>query len=193
MGGLLLFLMVGAGVLAARQAGLQAGTPPTVAILLPDQSCTAPCWRGIRAVVTSKEEGAVILNQLPQVEPIQDYAWRFTYQHEEYIAWFLSSLTLLAPHIRLGDILAVMGEPDYQTQQIAVNLTTGDKEKLVYLYYEKQQVIVLVSVPLEGRLSMETPLAAFEYPRNYYARPFYTYEWLGLIWLDKYPPMVEQG
>lgn len=183
--------MVGAGVMTAREAGLRAGTPPAVAVLLPDDTCTAPCWRGIRSVVTSKAEGTVILSQLPDAQPIQDYAWRFTYEDEVYIAWFLSSLTLLAPHVRLGDILAAMGEPDYQTQQVAVNLNTGAKEKLISLYYEKQQVIVLVSVSSQGRVSVEMPLAAFEYPDNYYAQPFYSWEWLGAIWLAKYPPVVE--
>lgn len=182
MGGLLLFMIVGAGVLAARQIGLRAGTPPAVAILLPDDSCTAPCWHGIRSVVTSKEEVAVILSQLPHAQQIQDYAWQFTYANEEYSAWFLSRLSVRAPHIRLGDVMAVMGVPDYQTLQFEVDMT--DKEYLIYLYYEKQQAIVVVSVPQKGRLSAETPLLSVAYPRNYYARPFHAYDWSGYSWLS---------
>lgn len=185
---LVIGLISGGMSVAAREMGLREGTPPTVELVLPDDNCPSPCWHGIRPAVISQAEGERLISKLPDVTRLHSVAW----QWGELELWYAGGLSVVAKHMRLGDILAALGTPNYQKTQTVIERATNQTVQIVYLYYEKPQIIVIVSAPLDGRISVEMPLATIQYPNQYYARPFYTWEWLGAIWLERYPPVVEQ-
>lgn len=176
----------------ARAVGIREGTPAHVAIVLPDDSCAAPCWQGIRPTSMGQAEIEEKLAQLPAVQRLGDGVWVFSPDTvREYSAsYFVNTLVLRATHLRLGDLLAALGEPDYQTMQKVLEQPSRNEVMLVRLYYEQKQMILLVSTELDGRLTVNMPLAGVLYPDKYYAQPFYTQRWLGGRWLSDYPPMV---
>lgn len=178
-------------VSGSQHVGRPASPPPRVASLLPQADCFSPCWQGIRPVMMGRPEIEQRLAALPSAVKREDYLWEFTpqvgYTHQ---IWFLEGITLTPQGVRLGDWLIHLGKPDYQTLQTAERISTHQTEMLVRLFYQQEQVIVVAALPLGGRLSPQTPLVALNYGGRYFARPFYSYDWFGLIWLEAYPPLV---
>lgn len=186
----------GTGVVAGvRHYGLHTAESSPAAWLLPDPNCIAPCWHGIRTAVTSLDDLIALIQQDPTLTP-DSYENMWIYHSpdgREGFVWHspLQYISVYMEATRLGDWLAVLGPPTYQSLTPAINPNTGRREYLVRLYYEQQQAMVLVRLSHEERLSAWTQIQAVEYPRDYFARPFYSFDWLGLIRLESYPLLDE--
>ena len=172
--------------------GRRQSTPVYVQAILPDSSCPAPCWNGIRPAFIREQEITSVMNQLPDVQQVADWQWTFSPDAKHRLdVYFYGVLALTSDAIRLGDVLAVLGAPDYQTLQHVLDSQTFEPATLVRLFYDREQVILIVALYADERLSAEMPLGAVNYRKEYFARPFYSYDWLGHIWLDRFPPVLE--
>lgn len=184
--------LMGGFISAARQVGIAAGTPAHVAAMLPDEDCIAPCWQGIRTVLVRYEDAASKIMQLPQARQQDDFVWTYSPDGQHTIdVYFFDRLALTTDNVQFGDILAALGPPDYQTLQLGVRVTTGETEQLIRAFYQDEQVVVGLAMPLEGRLSANTRVVVVNYRSQYFAQPYYSYGWYGLIWLEGYPPILD--
>ena len=172
-----------------RQIVLVEETPPHIAILLPDEQCTAPCWKGIRPAFVTHEQVGTQLSALGRVTSNSAFSWELwseykgeTFTHQ---VRFGTALTVTHQDASLGDLLLALGQPDYITTQVVVRINTNEAELLVRLYYEAQQVSVIVAIPPEKRLSPIMPIEVLVYDADYFVEPYYSQAWQGFAWASQ--------
>jgi hypothetical protein len=190
---LAILLNVG-GILAARQAG----TPEEVAIFLPDtsdpQECPAPCWAGINTDELDHAETVERIMALPQAEGWGLLNWRFAPQGQNWSDVRLENgreLLIRPAELRLGDVLAALGLPDYQVEGYGYDTLNQRGGLYVQWVYKPQGFAVAALLGDEGRLLPGTPLRQVAYlPAIAFIEAEeegYGHEWQGYIWMRNYP------
>jgi hypothetical protein len=190
-----LLVLWGVGMVSVggvRAYGIAQADSSPLAWMLPDLTCPAPCWSGWRVVLEAGPQAEARLEQDPRFTPESEgnFAGTWRYQEVGYL-WYGDHLSLYMEGSRLGDWLAALGPPDYQALLRTLNPHNGREEYLVTLYYQPEQVKVLLAINHQQRLSVDSPIQSVQYPRQYFTRPFLTFDWLGLLRLEFYPPFKE--
>jgi hypothetical protein len=191
--------LLAGGVLALTRWG---GPPERVAALLPDESCPAPCWQGLRPGWVEQEQVPAWLAGLPdswQVEPLETEATlpRPSNMYDVTVPGGAFRLSLSRLHdpateiiavlprdLVLGDLLAALGAPDYVAFRIGDSL-----DVLATLYYEEAHMWAECRIEdVAYAIRPATPVYALVYDAVPWSRPALAFDWLGLGSLDRYYP-----
>ena len=90
-------------------------TPAHVSAILPDPTCKAPCWQGIRPTLTPPKDANTILSAMGDRALGEDQRWTLNAETDHPVTVTLRETELrLAPtDLRLGEVILAYGEPDY--------------------------------------------------------------------------------
>mgnify|MGYP003581527831 CR=1 FL=1 len=91
-------------------------------------------------------------------------------------------LEFLPGNLTVGDVLAVMGAPDYQEFTIAYPARQAGQIAL-RLYYEPEQLFFEVKITSDTRVTPYSPITRILYKR--YARPQYAKHWRRCEWVSE--------
>jgi hypothetical protein len=145
----------------------------------------------VRPRQTSAAQAAAIFRQLPDAHQVSEGLW--TYAPEagyQNMVGYQYMLTLTADRAQIGEVIIHIGAPDFQTRQVAIRVATGETQELLRLFYRDQQIILIAAIPVGGRLSPHSPIAAINFVDPRPARPYDAVNWHGFIWPDRYPPPI---
>lgn len=187
----ILFLLLTLLANAARQVGQAAETPEQVAIMLPDDSCPAPCWNGLNPDHADHASTVARVMSLPNAAHSGILEWTFALDEAlpQQVRLEGGRYFILWPRgVRLGDVLTVMGMGDYQLRGSVIDRRRFNaNQEYLQLFYEDEQMTVTVFASLEGRLSPEMPVQMITYPVRPLERPTTAHEWQGFIQMQAYP------
>lgn len=178
-----LFIMVlflcGAALMTETSA------PRDLQILLPDDSCLAPCWYGIQ-VNTKDEHVHTLLSTLPNArdgagsKEFSPDGQRF---YTSYVIISTRSRIVtqvmldISGQVTLGELFARLGNPD------CVRLATGVETRLIF-FYEEDRLEIFTDPILHGaRLHPATPVRFMYYHPS---TPKTCAMWQGFTWLSLY-------
>jgi hypothetical protein len=199
--GSLLFLC--AALIAGTRTLARRDPPPRVAVLLPDPTCTVPCWQGLRpGAITSKVLAAWLDQPLgkrgQQAEPVVLAttrpgvidSWQVTLPDAAPVILTtvrihsreVDSLIVTQADLRVGDVIAALGEPAF------IDFNLGMHSDLDYrLYYPEPRVIVEGTIQLDTwTLGPYTPASRLVYDGTAWARPVLAVDWQGFGSLTRY-------
>jgi len=200
---LLLVLVIGGTRLAARR-----DPPDSVAALLPDPACPAPCWQGLRPGTISSDALHDWLHTLPDGwhsddPPIQEVAagvrdrWRIDMPGADPLFFTLDRihsplvdrLIVSPPDLRLGEVIAALGTPDYVDFMIIAPRATQPGKLEWRLYYERQRVMIRSLVSLDDvYLYPDLLVDALIYEAAPWGRPVLAFDWRGFGSFTRYYP-----
>ncbi|MBI5958594.1 MAG: hypothetical protein HY866_07665 [Chloroflexi bacterium] len=195
---ILILTLISAGLVGgARLLGRSDSLPSSVLALLPDDSCAAPCWQGLRPGYWTEGEIRRWLSDPPHGWEVVEsknrsghsaYLWYVIRQHGGKSI----NLTLLrtantqdnelalAPHdLRLGDLLSRLGQPRYY------NVLVGQKY-LVLLHFPDNSLTVVIAMPQgDSFLSPELPVYVLAYSFHPWDALLHT-KWNGPMHLSEF-------
>jgi hypothetical protein len=185
----LLLVLLSALTHSLRAFGAAGESPSRVVILLPDATCGNPCWQGIRPRQTSGAQAEAIFRQLPQARELGEGFWVYVPEsgYQNMVA-YLEMITLTADRVQIGAVMAHIGAPAFQTRQLGTRIATKETQELVRLFYPEHHMILVAAVPLGGRLSPRSAIAAINFVEPRLLRDPDAVGWFGFIWIDRYPP-----
>ncbi len=179
-------IFVGCWQVIQREGSYQ---PAAMEIILPDESCPAPCWYGIRAGTTQLMDIHSRVNEFSGVQEIGKNTWQLTRDVQVSLNPDNGDLFIYPQGVTLGDFLLRLGEPDYLTLQFSVGARQVESEKVLQVYYEEAQITLFV--PVTERLSVQTPVQSIRYAT--FTRPFNAMAWQGCVPLAALPSPFETG
>lgn len=196
--------LMGGLILLARQ--IERHVPPYVAAVLPSEACHMNCWQGIQPGLTDYKTARNTISNLPNVTPLpaetqlappavkppigrtpepQDDRWRMVvdddHQHSIALDPKTRDITLKPQGVRLGDIIAALGAPDFQVIAFMVEARELKGLRIVEFFYSRARLRVTVEVPQDQRLAPDTPVTALHYEGAAAARPFNAQDWRGFV------------
>lgn len=194
-----------AGLVGAARALAPQAPPPGVAALLPDPACEAPCWAGLhpgtiepaslRAWIEAPPAGWSVRPFRPQGTPVGFDNWeitlpggpRFYLSLVRFETPYVDRLTLFAPTLRLGDVVAALGVPDFIGARTRPGLR-GERQVELRLGYVPHALVAEVVLPLSETLIVDPglPVEALVYEPPAGGIP--AQAWRGFVPLDQYLP-----
>jgi hypothetical protein len=185
-------LVAGTHLLARR------APPDRVSALLPDPTCTAPCWQGLRPGYIAPDRLEAWIGDPPgdwQPSPLHSDltriglidSWQIRLPDAAPLiltTWRIHSpavdrLDVAQADLRLGDVIAALGEPDF----LEFNLGPSSQGQVMVefrLYYPRSSLIVLGSVLAEAPyLAPYTAVEALIYQALPWSRPALAVNWRG--------------
>jgi hypothetical protein len=203
-------LMLCAALIGGTRALARRDLPAHVQALLPDPSCPAPCWQGLRPGYSTTDD---ILNWI--ANPPDGWHVILPFTSKEIICQYGSACIILPDQVRfdlaaigtgstqaffevlpyeltLGDVLVALGEPD----AIGFNLGASQNTVDFRLYYLDDYLIVNGQVSIKGtvispddpELSPTTQIAWLQYQAQPMSRPLLAFDWRGFGSLARYYP-----
>lgn len=188
-----------AALTGAIHAAARRDPPARIAALLPDSSCPAPCWQGLRPGYATARDLQSWLDTPPQgwtLRRLDDG----TPSDGSLRSWAISggtSLTLTViqtphptsdqlmidpPALTLGDLIAAHGEPAYFDVYSDPPLRV-----IVRLYYPADRLIALMALPAgDNFLWPSRRIDSLIYSAVPWARPLLAFDWRGPIRLIIY-------
>ena len=194
-----------AGLIGAARILAPKAPPPDVAALLPDPSCEAPCWAGLHPGAIAPSTLRAWIEAPPGDWSVRLYRsrgsptgfdnWEITLPvgahfylslvrfHSPYV----DRLTLFAPALRLGDVVAALGVPDFVDARTRPGLR-GERQVELRLGYVPHAVVAEVVLPLSEALFVDPglPVEALVYEPPAGETP--AQAWRGFVPLDHYLP-----
>lgn len=156
-----------------------------IQVLLPDKTCDAPCWWGIK-VSQNDENVQTRLNKLPHARDGQG-SKEFSADGERFFASYVIVSTrskmvmqvMLDVYglVNLGELFLQMGNPD------CVRLATAQDTRLIFFYERDQIEIFTDPLPNNIRLDPTTPIRSIQYDPS---APPACEAWHGFTWLSRY-------
>lgn len=190
-----LLLLNSLALSAIHGAARAQSTPEAVRAALPAAGgCAPPCWQGLRpGYITYEAQAAWLADPPYPVAPVETAltvpdvmdTWRVDLGGGAYLDLMLvrvhsrqvDRLEVRQPALRLGDLLAALGEPAYFDLRTA---SEADDALEFRLFFPQQRVQALGTLSADQRLSPETPIAVLVYDAQPLNRPLLAQDWRGL-------------
>lgn len=139
------------------------------ASLLSGNPCGPPCWRNITPGQTSMEDAMAVVAALETLEIVQSGNGAFAFrsgdgapccQISSHDGETVGSMLLqFAPGMKIGQVIAAHGEPEYVLGQ-----PFSETEAILMLYYPEQNMLLSALVAgIEGQLEEASPVVAAVY------------------------------
>lgn len=195
-------LVVGAARWQARHT-----LPPAVTALLPDDSCPAPCWQGLRPGYWTDDEIQHWLDdpphgwrsaiQGPQTPPAgSQQVWEISPHEGPPMTLTLDHsanpvddvLTLKPTDLRLGELMTGLGRPAYFDYAAYGDTPPGtDRQFYAWLHYPDRMITVMVTLPAgQTYLSPAAVVETVVYSPLGWNRSLTSADWHGPERLDDY-------
>jgi hypothetical protein len=171
--------------------------PGRVAVLLPDASCAAPCWQGLRPGHTRPVMLNDWLDHPPagwHVRPARGRGtppgfsnWQATLPGAVtfYITVVridnpaMDRLRLMEEELRLGDVILALGTPNFIGVERRPG-ASGEEHWQLRLYYRLHQLIVVAALPLHAvSLTPDVRVEGLVYEAVAWDRPVEALDWPG--------------
>ncbi|MBI5958593.1 MAG: hypothetical protein HY866_07660 [Chloroflexi bacterium] len=175
--------------------------PPTVLALLPDESCPAPCWQGLRPGYWTGEEIERWLENPPHDWAIEEISRTGDSAYlihvirlpgEKPITLALDRThsviydrLVLEPHdLALGDLLSGLDRPSYYEYGETMD---PDRPYFARLYFPEYMLHVIVILPHgDNTLSPDSPVKWVQFIPLQWHRPLLAQDWAGPAYLSEY-------
>jgi len=177
--------------------------PPEIAALLPDVSCTAPCWQGLRPGYSTPDDVQQRLTDSRWPDAVVDGGTAGSV--EEWTAvlgddarlWFgyssqspaQNELQLRPAHLRVGDVIAALGEPDAVAfAYVYPHRSVRSRVELEFrLYYRASGLMASGTLPPYAvELDAAQRVEVLNYPALALTLPLLAFEWRGFGSLVKH-------
>lgn len=161
--------------------------PNSLSLLLPDQSCPAPCWYGINTDTLDHAATVEKIMTLPQAQGLIEWSFQMDGQEQRLRLENGRDIYLSPQNMRVGDLIRLMGLADHQTKGSAYD--GQNSYQYLQFFYAEARFVATVLLPYGNeRLRPSTPIRQLIYPTG----PFETHEsahpWQGFVWLESgYP------
>jgi hypothetical protein len=176
--------------LFVRAAGRQQAEPEALQILLPDDTCPAPCWIGVNTDETEHAETVAAIMSLPGAAQEGLIEWTFGSDALQTVRLERGrDVILRTAGIRLGQVLAVLGLPDYQIRGNIFDQRRSISGEYVRLFFAEEHLMVTVNPTESGRISPQTPVIQMSYPAGPFPEPPDSHTWQGYIQMSAYTEM----
>lgn len=175
----LLILTLSGAVLLADSAAAQ-----DIQLLLPDDSCPAPCWYGIQ--VNGKDEQVhSLLNTLPHARDGAGSKEFSTDGQRFYTSYVIVStrsdqvmqiMLDIGGQVNIGELFLQLGQPD------CVRLASGIETRLIFFYADEQIDVFTDVIPSDARLSPSVTIRSMYYHPG---MPETCTVWRGFTWVSE--------
>ena len=180
---LILLLMTFVVRVAARQQEV----PQTLQILLPDDTCPAPCWIGVNTDETEHEATVDAIMSLPGAENVGLLEWTFGSDAPQTVRLERGrDVVLRTAGVRLGQVMAVLGLPDYQIRGNIFDVRRSISGEYVRFFFADEHMMVTVNASDDSRVSPQAPVIQIAYPAGPFPQPTDSHTWQGYIHMPAY-------
>lgn len=172
-----------------RVAARQQDAPQTVQILLPDDACPAPCWIGINTDETEHAETVAAIMSLPGAEQVGIIEWTFGSDATQSVRLERGrDVEIRTDGVRLGEVMAVLGLPDYQIRGNIFDARRSLSGEYVRFFFADEHMTVTINATADNRVSPQAPVIQITYPAGPFPQPNDSHTWQGYIHMPAYTP-----
>lgn len=183
--GLYVLLAVGIGIV--RGVSVPTQPPQPLRYLLPETACEAPCWQGINTDDTSHADTVEVVLTLPDVQQQSIIEWTFAQPTQRIRLERGRDIVINTVGVRLGDFIAVLGQPDQQVRGNAFDVVNNRSGRYVIWIYEDLQFLLISLLDDDAyRISPQTPIRQVRFPAGVFELPVASHDWAGYVHWDAY-------
>jgi hypothetical protein len=180
---LILLLMTFVVHAAARQQD----APQALQILLPDDTCPAPCWIGVNTDETEHAATVDAIMSLPGAAQEGIIEWTFGSDARQTVRLERGrDIEIRTAGVRLGQVMAVLGLPDYQIRGNIFDARRSVSGEYVRFYFADEHMMVTVNASDTNRISPQTPVIQIAYPAGPFPQPSDSHLWQGYLHMPAY-------